>query len=163
MAYRLSSQQAFHSCYTSLHEANCFRLIFVKFFVYWALCTVKTWVDHMKTLWLKHPVWYWWRTQAAAAANVLLSVYSLCTGVRPNTDPIFMCTFTINQTLCNCYLNSNCNSALVHIFFNHPVQVYPLMGFPDPSVVSASQRFVNEHQGKYSQTSRILQQVFRIF
>ncbi|XP_028307914.1 protein SSUH2 homolog isoform X2 [Gouania willdenowi] len=36
--------------------------------------------------------------------------------------------------------------------------VYPLMGFPDPSVVQASQRLVSEHQGRFSQTSRILQQ-----
>lgn len=33
------------------------------------------------------------------------------------------------------------------------------MGFPDPAVVRASERLVSEHQGKYSQTSRILQQV----
>ncbi|XP_029974113.1 protein SSUH2 homolog isoform X2 [Salarias fasciatus] len=36
--------------------------------------------------------------------------------------------------------------------------VYPVMGFPDPAVVQAAQRFISEHQGKFSQTSRILQQ-----
>uniref|UniRef100_A0A3B3HAH4 Ssu-2 homolog, related sequence 1 n=1 Tax=Oryzias latipes TaxID=8090 RepID=A0A3B3HAH4_ORYLA len=36
--------------------------------------------------------------------------------------------------------------------------VEPVMGFPDPNVVQASQRLVNEHQGKYRQTSRILRQ-----
>lgn len=39
------------------------------------------------------------------------------------------------------------------------VQVYPVIGFPDPAVVGAAQRLVSEHQAKYSQTSRILQQV----
>lgn len=33
------------------------------------------------------------------------------------------------------------------------------MGFPDPAVVQAAQRLVSDHQGKFSQTSRILQQV----
>ncbi|KAM6925114.1 protein SSUH2 homolog [Xenentodon cancila] len=36
--------------------------------------------------------------------------------------------------------------------------VYPVMGFPDPQVVQASQRLVSDHQGKYCQTSRVLQQ-----
>ncbi|KAK5863740.1 hypothetical protein PBY51_000749 [Eleginops maclovinus] len=36
--------------------------------------------------------------------------------------------------------------------------VYPLVGFPDPTVVNAAQRLVHDHQGKYSRTSRILQQ-----
>ncbi|XP_033982588.1 protein SSUH2 homolog isoform X1 [Trematomus bernacchii] len=36
--------------------------------------------------------------------------------------------------------------------------VYPLVGFPDPAVVNAAQRLVHDHQGKYSRTSRILQQ-----
>ncbi|XP_076022541.1 protein SSUH2 homolog isoform X2 [Genypterus blacodes] len=36
--------------------------------------------------------------------------------------------------------------------------VYPLIGFPDPAVVRASERLVSEHQGKFTQTSRILQQ-----
>lgn len=54
-------------------------------------------------------------------------------------------------------INSDGNSAL-NIFWL-PVQVYPVMGFPDPTVVQAAQRLISEHQGKYSQTSRILQQV----
>lgn len=33
------------------------------------------------------------------------------------------------------------------------------MGFPDPAVVQAAQRLVSEHQGKFTQTSRVLQQV----
>ncbi|XP_047438002.1 protein SSUH2 homolog isoform X2 [Mugil cephalus] len=36
--------------------------------------------------------------------------------------------------------------------------VYPVVGFPDAAVMQASQRLVSEHQGKYSQSSRILQQ-----
>ncbi|CAL8325377.1 unnamed protein product [Merluccius merluccius] len=36
--------------------------------------------------------------------------------------------------------------------------VYPVMGFPDPNVVSAAERLIREHQTEYSQTSRILQQ-----
>ncbi|KAM9342662.1 protein SSUH2 homolog isoform 1-T1 [Pholidichthys leucotaenia] len=44
------------------------------------------------------------------------------------------------------------------LFRDSQYLVYPLINFPDPSVVQASQRLVNEHQGKFSQTSRILQQ-----
>lgn len=44
------------------------------------------------------------------------------------------------------------------LFRDTQYMVYPLSGFPDTSVVSASQRLVSEHQGKYMQTSRILQQ-----
>ncbi|XP_034392187.1 protein SSUH2 homolog isoform X2 [Cyclopterus lumpus] len=44
------------------------------------------------------------------------------------------------------------------LFSDSQYLVYPLMGFPDPAVVSAAQRLVGEHQGKYSATSRILQQ-----
>lgn len=33
------------------------------------------------------------------------------------------------------------------------------MGFPDPAIGEASARLVQEHQSKYAQTSRILQQV----
>ncbi|XP_030640062.1 protein SSUH2 homolog [Chanos chanos] len=36
--------------------------------------------------------------------------------------------------------------------------VYPLSGFPDPAVARASEQLIREHQGKYSLTSRILQQ-----
>uniref|UniRef100_A0A8C2FV51 Ssu-2 homolog, related sequence 1 n=1 Tax=Cyprinus carpio TaxID=7962 RepID=A0A8C2FV51_CYPCA len=36
--------------------------------------------------------------------------------------------------------------------------VYPVRGFPDASVAQASERLVRDHQGKYAQTSRILQQ-----
>lgn len=44
------------------------------------------------------------------------------------------------------------------LFRDTQYMVYPLVSFPEPSVVSASQRLVGDHQGKYSQTSRILQQ-----
>ncbi|XP_029994002.1 protein SSUH2 homolog isoform X1 [Sphaeramia orbicularis] len=44
------------------------------------------------------------------------------------------------------------------LFRDSQYLVYPLMSFPDMAVVNASQRFVSEHQGKFSQTSRILQQ-----
>ncbi|TMS16487.1 Protein SSUH2-like protein [Larimichthys crocea] len=44
------------------------------------------------------------------------------------------------------------------LFRDSQYMVYPVVGFPDPAVVQAAQRLVNEHQGKYSQTSRILQQ-----
>ncbi|XP_061731429.1 protein SSUH2 homolog [Nerophis ophidion] len=36
--------------------------------------------------------------------------------------------------------------------------VYPLLGFPNPAICQASERLVREHQSKYGQTSRILQQ-----
>ncbi|XP_041859943.1 protein SSUH2 homolog isoform X2 [Melanotaenia boesemani] len=44
------------------------------------------------------------------------------------------------------------------LFRDSKYMVYPLIGFPDPSVMQASQRLVSDHQGKYLQTSRILQQ-----
>ncbi|XP_056279736.1 protein SSUH2 homolog [Pseudoliparis swirei] len=44
------------------------------------------------------------------------------------------------------------------LFRDSQYLVYPVMGFPDPAVVGAAQRLVNEHQGKHSATSRILQQ-----
>ncbi|KAG5836579.1 protein SSUH2 homolog [Anguilla anguilla] len=36
--------------------------------------------------------------------------------------------------------------------------VFPVMGFPDPAVGQAAERLVREHQNKYSQSARILQQ-----
>ena len=39
------------------------------------------------------------------------------------------------------------------------MKVYPVMGFPDPAIVSAAERLVSDHRAKFSQTSRILQQV----
>ncbi|XP_061619255.1 protein SSUH2 homolog isoform X4 [Phyllopteryx taeniolatus] len=44
------------------------------------------------------------------------------------------------------------------LFRDSQYLLYPVMGFPDPAVVTAAQRLINEHQGKFSQTSRILQQ-----
>uniref|UniRef100_A0A3B5M5V9 Ssu-2 homolog n=1 Tax=Xiphophorus couchianus TaxID=32473 RepID=A0A3B5M5V9_9TELE len=38
------------------------------------------------------------------------------------------------------------------------IMVYPLYGFPNPAIVEASDRLIKEHQSKYAQTSRILQQ-----
>lgn len=48
-------------------------------------------------------------------------------------------------------------------FLCGPVKVYPVLGFPDPSVVQVSQQFVSDHQNRFSQTSRILQQVLIFF
>ncbi|XP_059379291.1 protein SSUH2 homolog [Carassius carassius] len=44
------------------------------------------------------------------------------------------------------------------LFKEAQYMVYPLRGFPDVSVAQASERLVKDHQGKYAQTSRILQQ-----
>ncbi|XP_068603250.1 protein SSUH2 homolog [Brachionichthys hirsutus] len=44
------------------------------------------------------------------------------------------------------------------LFRDSQYLVFPLMGFPDQAVVQAAQHLINEHQGKYSRTSRILQQ-----
>ncbi|XP_007547118.1 protein SSUH2 homolog isoform X1 [Poecilia formosa] len=38
------------------------------------------------------------------------------------------------------------------------IMVYPLYGFPNPAIVEASDRLIKEHQSKYAQTSRIMQQ-----
>lgn len=40
-----------------------------------------------------------------------------------------------------------------------PSQVYPLLGFPLQAISQASEHLVREHQTKYAQSSRILQQV----
>lgn len=55
----------------------------------------------------------------------------------------------------------NSNLSSVHgkeMFRIAQFMVYPVLGFPDPSISQASERMVNEHQAKYSQTARILQQ-----
>ncbi|XP_052460866.1 protein SSUH2 homolog [Carassius gibelio] len=44
------------------------------------------------------------------------------------------------------------------LFKDAQYMVYPVRGFPDVSVAQASERLIREHQGKYAQTSRILQQ-----
>ncbi|XP_065104279.1 protein SSUH2 homolog isoform X1 [Paramisgurnus dabryanus] len=44
------------------------------------------------------------------------------------------------------------------LFQNAQYMLYPIMGFPDASVAQASERLVREHQRKYAQNSRILQQ-----
>ncbi|XP_045932184.1 protein SSUH2 homolog [Micropterus dolomieu] len=44
------------------------------------------------------------------------------------------------------------------LFKNSQYLVYPLLGFPNPAISAASERLVKEHQGKYAQSSRILQQ-----
>uniref|UniRef100_A0A1A8J9S4 Ssu-2 homolog n=3 Tax=Nothobranchius TaxID=28779 RepID=A0A1A8J9S4_NOTKU len=44
------------------------------------------------------------------------------------------------------------------LFRDSQFMVCPVLGFPDSAIMQASQRLVSEHQGKYSQTSRILQQ-----
>lgn len=44
------------------------------------------------------------------------------------------------------------------LFKNNQYLVYPLLGFPLPAISEASERLVREHQSKYAQTSRILQQ-----
>ncbi|MEQ2291088.1 hypothetical protein AMECASPLE_009868 [Ameca splendens] len=38
------------------------------------------------------------------------------------------------------------------------IMVYPLYGFPNPAIAEVSDRLIKEHQSKYAQTSRILQQ-----
>lgn len=44
------------------------------------------------------------------------------------------------------------------LFKNSQYLVYPLLGFPNPAISEASERLVREHQSKYAQSSRILQQ-----
>ncbi|XP_062272175.1 protein SSUH2 homolog isoform X2 [Scomber scombrus] len=44
------------------------------------------------------------------------------------------------------------------LFKNSQYLLYPLIGFPNPVIAEASQRLVTEHQSKYAQNSRILQQ-----
>ncbi|XP_059186335.1 protein SSUH2 homolog [Centropristis striata] len=44
------------------------------------------------------------------------------------------------------------------LFKNNQYLLYPLLGFPNPAISEASERLIREHQSKYAQTSRILQQ-----
>ncbi|KAA0714373.1 Protein SSUH2 -like protein [Triplophysa tibetana] len=44
------------------------------------------------------------------------------------------------------------------LFQDTQYMLYPVFGFPDVSVAQASDRFLKEHQAKYAQTSRVLQQ-----
>ncbi|XP_031700263.1 uncharacterized protein LOC116381831 isoform X2 [Anarrhichthys ocellatus] len=44
------------------------------------------------------------------------------------------------------------------LFQNSQSLLYPLLGFPNPAISEASQRMIKDHQTKYGQTSRILQQ-----
>ncbi|XP_037633009.1 protein SSUH2 homolog [Sebastes umbrosus] len=44
------------------------------------------------------------------------------------------------------------------LFKNNQYLLYPLLGFPNPAISEASERLVRDHQSKYAQTSRILQQ-----
>lgn len=44
------------------------------------------------------------------------------------------------------------------LFKNSQYLLFPLLGFPNPAISEASDRLIKEHQSKYAQTSRILQQ-----
>lgn len=44
------------------------------------------------------------------------------------------------------------------LFKNNQYLLYPLLGFPNQAISEASERLVRDHQAKYAQTSRILQQ-----
>ncbi|XP_075952498.1 protein SSUH2 homolog [Anarhichas minor] len=44
------------------------------------------------------------------------------------------------------------------LFQNSQSLLYLLLGFPNPAISEASQRMIKDHQTKYGQTSRILQQ-----
>ncbi|XP_036958203.1 protein SSUH2 homolog [Acanthopagrus latus] len=48
------------------------------------------------------------------------------------------------------------------LFKNNQYLLYPLLGFPNPAICQASERLVREHQSKYAQNSRILQQRQRV-
>ncbi|XP_034388998.1 protein SSUH2 homolog isoform X2 [Cyclopterus lumpus] len=44
------------------------------------------------------------------------------------------------------------------LFKNNQNLLYPLIGFPNPAISEASERLIKDHQSKYAETSRILQQ-----
>ncbi|TNN45122.1 Protein SSUH2 [Liparis tanakae] len=44
------------------------------------------------------------------------------------------------------------------LFKNNQSLLYPLTGFPNPDISEASERLIRDHQSKYAQNSRILQQ-----
>ncbi|KAG7278250.1 hypothetical protein CRUP_012746 [Coryphaenoides rupestris] len=46
----------------------------------------------------------------------------------------------------------------IRVPYTSTIKVYPLLGFPDQAISQASERLVRDHQAKFPQTSRILQQ-----
>ncbi|KAK7880017.1 hypothetical protein WMY93_033317 [Mugilogobius chulae] len=44
------------------------------------------------------------------------------------------------------------------LFKNNNYLLYPVVGFPNPSISEASERMIRDHQSKYAQNARILQQ-----
>ncbi|XP_015243535.1 protein SSUH2 homolog [Cyprinodon tularosa] len=60
----------------------------------------------------------------------------------------------------NCGLNSNKIESVngKELFTTSQNRVYPLYGFPNPAIAEASDRLIKEHQSKFEQTTRILQQ-----
>ncbi|XP_051777465.1 protein SSUH2 homolog isoform X1 [Erpetoichthys calabaricus] len=44
------------------------------------------------------------------------------------------------------------------LFTDQQIMVYPVVNFPDTAIAQASEKMVREHQSKYGQTSRIIQQ-----
>ncbi|XP_054473001.1 protein SSUH2 homolog [Anoplopoma fimbria] len=44
------------------------------------------------------------------------------------------------------------------LFKNSQYLIYPLFGFPNPAISEASERMIKDHQAKYAQNARILQQ-----
>uniref|UniRef100_A0A3B3D850 Uncharacterized protein n=1 Tax=Oryzias melastigma TaxID=30732 RepID=A0A3B3D850_ORYME len=57
-------------------------------------------------------------------------------------------------------LKSDCLQSVSgkELFKNSGFMAYPLLGFPNPAISDASERLTREHQSKYAQNSRILQQ-----
>lgn len=45
------------------------------------------------------------------------------------------------------------------LFPSSSCQVYPIQGFPDQEICDVSTKLINEHLGRFTSTSRILQQV----
>ncbi|XP_051271541.1 protein SSUH2 homolog [Dicentrarchus labrax] len=55
-------------------------------------------------------------------------------------------------------MDNLCSVSGKELFKNNHYLLYPLLGFPNPAISEASERLIREHQSKYAQTSRILQQ-----
>lgn len=66
---------------------------------------------------------------------------------------------TRERNFSQCRINNTQESEVVLCVLSPSSQVYPLLGFPNPAISEASERLVQEHQRKYAQNSRILQQV----
>ncbi|XP_053281430.1 protein SSUH2 homolog isoform X1 [Pleuronectes platessa] len=96
--------------------------------------------------------------QGAKICEVCQGKQQLLVYIKLTVKWINNCDNYVVEQLSGLQVNNLSTVSGKEMFRDTQYMVYPVMGFPDPAVVNASQRLVHEHQGKFSATSRILQQ-----